>query len=57
MTTFKTRHKLAIQGAALLLTVIATIPIYLGLQGGAEALAWAGLIAVALGMGLGLWVS
>ncbi|GEM_PF-5115107 len=49
-------YKLAVQTAALLLTVIAAIPIYIGLQQGLDGLTWAGLILVALGMGIGLWI-
>ena len=54
--TRRNSHKLAVQTAALLLTVLAAMPIYVGLQQGCDALAWAGLILVALGMGIGLWI-
>lgn len=49
--------KLALQSTALLLATLATVPIYLGLQGGVDALAWFGLLLTVLGMALGLWVS
>lgn len=57
MIAFLTHHKLVLQSVALLLTVIAVLPVYLGLQGGSDTLAWAGLAVVMAGMGLGLWVS
>ena len=55
--TFRQRHKLAIQALALGCATAGVLPIYLGLQAGAEGVALAGLALTALGMGIGLWGS
>jgi hypothetical protein len=53
--TGKTR-KLMVQAIALVMTMLAVGPVYIGLQGGSDGLAWAGLLLAAAGMGLGLWI-
>lgn len=53
---FKAR-KLAAQATALLLTVLAALPITVGLNSGVDALAAGGLVLAGLGMALALWVS
>ena len=49
-------YKLALQAMALLLMVLAALPIYFGLQSGTDALVWFGLLLVAVGMSLSLWI-
>jgi hypothetical protein len=54
---FRKRHKLVIQTIALLLTVLAAAPVYVGLQQDLSGLAWTGMGIVVLGMAVGLWGS
>lgn len=49
-------RKQTVQAVALLMTLLATAPIYLGLQDQSDALVWAGLFLAAAGMALGLWI-
>lgn len=49
-------RKQTIQAVALLMTSLAAVPIYFGLQGEGDALTWAGLFLAVAGMALGLWI-
>lgn len=49
--------KLTMQTVALVLTFLAALPVYIGLQQGSEPVAWLGISVVAVGMAMGLWVS
>ena len=55
--SWKVRHKLLLQTIALALTMFAAVPVYIGLQGMGNGLAWVGLFVAAVGMALGLWAS
>ena len=57
LLTIRKKHKLHIQGIALLLIVIPSIGVYFSVLGGATLVTWLFMALIGAGMLLAVWVS
>ena len=51
------RHKLRLQGVALLLIAIPSVGVYFSVQGGSPLITWLLMALISAGMLLAMWVS